>query len=345
MTTKNTRSIWTSLILFVLLSQLACTSDPSGPDVSGIDIPFSVQRFDQDLFKLDTTQMEASLDELLAKYPDFLPFFINEIAHDMTQPDQSPLDAVKGFITAPPILRLKDSVELAFPNLDKQEPGLKQLLKHYRYYFPERPTPRIVTAVTEFIGDAYLVNDSLLMIGLDMFLGEDFGGYNPEFFPQFIRRQFVPENMTTKAAMAICSQRTGPPPDERILDYMINNGKTLYMMSKLMPFAPDSVIMGYTADQIAESLANEQNVWARMLDMGVLYEPLGPKNQKIVMPAPNATSVFTEAPGEIGNWIGWQIVKSYMKRNPDTSMDELIQLRDTQAFMEASKYKPPRIAG
>jgi hypothetical protein len=79
--------------------------------------------------------------------------------------------------------------------------------------------------------------------------------------------------------------------------------------------------------------------------MGVLYEPLGPKNQKIVMPAPNATSVFTEAPGEIGNWIGWQIVKSYMKRNPDTSMDELIQLRDTQAFMEASKYKPPRIAG
>ncbi|MBK8968066.1 MAG: hypothetical protein IPM36_15650 [Lewinellaceae bacterium] len=216
-------------------------------------------------------------------------------------------------------------------------------MQYYRYYLPQHPQPRFVTAVTEFIGDAYAVNDSLVMIGLDMFLGENFSGYNPDYFPQYLRRQFSKEFMPTKVALALSSRVVGPPPGEQILDYMINNGKILHLMDLLLPQVPDSMKMGYTQAQMEGCYVNEQETWARLLDMGVLYQPLSSKNQKIVMPSPTADNVFQEAPGEIGNWIGWQIVKAYTQRHPDESFEEMLNLRNAQQFLEKAKYKPKRV--
>jgi hypothetical protein len=49
-----------------------------------------------------------------------------------------------------------------------------------------------------------------------------------------------------------------------------------------------------------------------------------------------------EAPGRTANWIGFQMVNSYMKRYPETTFEELIELQDAQALMDQSRYKPAR---
>jgi hypothetical protein len=344
--TRNINYLLIIVVLFSLnlfLGSCTDTDTTQAPDVSHIQVALKVQRFDQDLFALDTTNFEARLQQLALEYPDFLPFFIAEIAHDQSNPEETPMEAISGFVTAPQVRRLKDSCAAAFPNLDTLETNLRQLLQYYRYYLPQKPTPRFVTAVTEFIGDAYAVNDSLVMIGLDMFLGEQFSGYNPDYFPQYLRRQFSKEYMSTKVALALGSRVVGQPPGEQILDYMINNGKILYFMDMLLPGVPDSIKMGYTTAQLEGCLVNEQEVWARLLDMGVLYQPVSNKNQKIVMPGPSADNVFQEAPGEIGNWVGWQIVKAYARRYPDVTFEEMLNLRNSQQFLEKAKYKPKRV--
>lgn len=323
----------------------SCGGDapPGTPDVSQINVDLRFQRFDQDLFALDTNNLEASLPALAREYPDFLPFFLNEIAHDPSRPDETPLEALEGFVTAPQVRRLQDSCQAAYANLNWLQADLMQLVRYYRYYFPDRPQPRFVTTVTEFIGDAYAVNDSLVMIGLDMFLGPDFSGYNPDFFPYYLRRQFNQEYIVPKVALALASRIVGPPPGEKILDHMINNGKILYLVGSLAPAVPDSIRMGYTREQMEGCYVNEQEVWARLLDMEVLYQPLSSRNRKIVEPSPSADNVFQEAPGEIGNWIGLRIVEAYMRRYPDRSVSDLLAQRDAQAFLQASKYKPKRM--
>lgn len=313
------------------------------PDVSDIAVEVRLDRFDQALFALDTNKIAGGLKALAIKYPDFLPFFLTEIAHDQTNPNETPLEAISGFVTATQVRRIYDSCQVAYPDLNWLKKDLEQMLRYYRYYFPKKPLPRFVTAVTEFIGDAYAVNDSLVMIGLDMFLGEQFSGYDPEYFPQYLRRQFQKDYMTTKVALAMSSRIAGPPPGEKILDYMIHNGKILYLMDRLLPAVPDSMKMGYTRAQMEGCYTNEQEVWARLLELNVLYQNLNNKNQKIVMPSPSADNVFQEAPGEIGNWVGWQIVKAFVQRNPDTSLEEMLNFKDSQQFLEQAKYKPKRV--
>ncbi len=328
------------LTLFAACSSGADQEQPPTPDVSGVQVNAVIRRFDQDLFAMDTTRFLESMQALSAKYPAFLPFFIKEVAHDPTQPQEKAEDALYGFVTAQQVRRLNDSCQAAFPNMNTFQPELTQLLKYFKYYYPQRQEPVTVTAVTEFIGNVAWVNDTTMLVGLDFFLGSDFEGYNPDIFPQYLRNQFTKENMVVKYALELAKSTVPPPAQDHILDHMISNGKVLYIMDCLLPLVPDSIKMGYTTEQWNGCIANEQGTWARLLDMKVLYEPLSAKNMKIVTDGPSTDNVFQEAPGQVGNWIGWQIVKAYMKRFPKTDLNELANLTDAQQFVEKAKYKP-----
>jgi len=314
----------------------------AAPDVSDIQVSVRMQRFETDLFALDTGNITTEMARLEQKYPVFLPFFLSEVLRDPSNPSETSEQALSGFLQAPQVQKLYDSCRTKYTDLAWLERDLTQMFRYFKYYFPQKNPPTVVTAVTELVGDAYLVNDTLLMLSLDYFMGESFSAYNPDYFPEYLRRQFKQEYMTTKLATALASGVAGPPKGDKIIDFMLNNGKILYLVDCLLPAVPDSIKMGYTREQMEGSYANEAEVWARLLQLNVLYSPVNNKNQKIVMPSPSSEIVFNEAPGEIGNWIGWQIVKAYMKRNPDTTMEQLMNFSDPQKFLEQAKYKPKR---
>ena len=48
--------------------------------------------------------------------------------------------------------------------------------------------------------------------------------------------------------------------------------------------------------------------------------------------------IDNESPGRVGQWLGWQIVRSYMENN-DVSLDQLL-VTDAKTIFEKSKYKP-----
>jgi hypothetical protein len=217
------------------------------------------------------------------------------------------------------------------------------MFRYYRYYFPEKPIPQVTTLVSEYSVDAFTYGDSLCGIGLDLFLGENYPAYNPEIFPAYIRRQFQRDYIALRLAKAVAQNAFGDiPPGNRLLDMMLYNGKMLYIVDCLLPELPDSMKMGYTRAQLEGCEANEPAVWARLLTQKLLYSSDFETFKKLVTPSPNAPVVFQEAPGEVGNWLGWQIVKAYMKRYPETTMDALLKMQDAQKFLEQAKYKPRR---
>ncbi|MBU6340313.1 MAG: hypothetical protein KGS48_02355 [Bacteroidetes bacterium] len=332
------------LSCILLWAQCGSGSDKFIPDVSHIQVETPIRRFDQDLFALDTTNLAEGLKQLEQKYPEMLPLFTQNLIHDQTNPLETPLQAITGFLKAPQIRHLYDSVQIRFAKLDALEPQIHRVFQFYKYYFPGKPIPEIDAFLAEFSTDVFTAGDSLCGIGLDMFLGAGFSGYNPEIFPAYLRRQFVPEYIPVRLAKVLAQNVMPPPPAERrLLDLMLYQGKLLYLTDCLTPEAPDSMKMGYTRAQLEGCFANEKEVWARLLDQNLLYSTDYNKIRKLVEPSPNAPVVFQEAPGEIGNWVGWQIVRAYMKRNPDAKLADMLAFTDAQKFLEAAKYKPKRL--
>ena len=69
-----------------------------------------------------------------------------------------------------------------------------------------------------------------------------------------------------------------------------------------------------------------------------------PKNeQRFIYPAPFSKfylEIDNETPGRVGQWLGWQIVRSYMQNN-EVPVTQLLKM-DAKEIFEKSKYKPKK---
>ena len=68
---------FTIIIVGVVL--LFGCGDKKAPDVSGIKVNLTIERFEQDFFAADTNNLSASLREVAGKYPEFFPDFTTNI--------------------------------------------------------------------------------------------------------------------------------------------------------------------------------------------------------------------------------------------------------------------------
>jgi len=124
---------------------------------------------------------------------------------------------------------------------------------------------------------------------------------------------------------------------------MINNGKRLYVLDKLLPYTPDSIKLAYTQKQVDWCIKNEPDLWAYLLSEDLLYSIKADVWAKLVNPSPTGTPKMpTDSPGRAGNWLGMQIVKAYMQRNSNVSLEQLLANKDAQLILDKSKYKPKR---
>ena len=75
----------------------------------------------------------------------------------------------------------------------------------------------------------------------------------------------------------------------------------------------------------------------------MLYSTDSKLANRFINPAPFSKfylEIDNESPGRVGAWIGWQIVRSYMKNN-EVSLKQLLVMDATEIFNN-SKYKPKK---
>ncbi|MEO6166441.1 MAG: hypothetical protein ABIO46_14260, partial [Chitinophagales bacterium] len=87
---------------------------------------------------------------------------------------------------------------------------------------------------------------------------------------------------------------------------------------------------------------NEAEIWKFFIEHKLLYNPDPLEFSKFVTEGPSTSGMPTEAPGNIGSWVGWRIVTAYMKRNPAVTPALLMNEADAQKILTESKYKPTR---
>ena len=58
---------------------------------------------------------------------------------------------------------------------------------------------------------------------------------------------------------------------------MVDKGKRLYILDKLLPQTPDSLKIGYTANQLKGADKNEGLIWNFFVENNLLYETDGQK--------------------------------------------------------------------
>lgn len=335
--------------LFLLLA--SCRQDKNIPDVSDVAVEVNIQRFEQDLFAIDTNNVAPGLQQIEAKYPTFSKIYFGELlgSTDERIAPQGHEAYMRGFLTHPAVRHLYDTTQVVFKDLSDLEKEFKQAFQFFKYYFPEQPTPDVTTFMSEYSIGTFVFGDSShnsLAVGLDFFLGENYPyqKYNEgnSNFSAYLTRTFNRQHLVSKTLQPLIEDLVGPPTGNRLLDLMVQNGKKLYLLDKLLPYTPDSIKLEITAPQTTWLQENELEMWAYFLKENLFYSSDYKNIRKYVEYSPNSPGMPPEAPGRTANWLGWQIVEAYMKRHPETTMQQLLALKDAQALLDQSKYKPGR---
>ncbi|MDQ3016787.1 MAG: hypothetical protein M3R25_08760 [Bacteroidota bacterium] len=339
---------------FAFLLGCKPASDANIPDVSNIDVDIHITRFEQELLG-DTTIDAIRLQKLTDENPAFSKVFFDFVmpkTDDLiaTNDPEARLQVIQSWIRHPRTQWLYDTVQQILPDLRPLEKELSKAFSYAKYYFPEKETPKIYSTISDFGYFPFIyAEDSLkdgIGISLEMFLGEEFpylqyNGLN-NAFSEYLTRSYNKEHITRRTMEVWVDDLMGQPSGNRMIDYMIHNGKKLFILKALMPEAPDSVIMDYSAPKLQWAIDNERNIWTTFTTNNLLYETSFNKIQKLIGPSPSSPGMPAQSPGNTGSWLGWQIIKVYMAKHPEMSLKDLVGQKDTQKVMDESGYKPPR---
>lgn len=327
----------------------ACNGGSDAPDVSDEKIALSTRRLDLDLAKVDTGHIAADLQALKTKYPDFLDFWLDDLLQygvngNYSGTSQAVRENLHLFFTNKDFRSLFDTVAKHFPDTRAIDEPLRKGFQYYQHYYPGAGIPKVVYFVSMLSNWAAVMPDtSVVGIGLDMLLGKDFPPYRASnlHFADYEIRNFRPD-VAPVAVFRVMYQRRHPfvSQERNLLDMMVQRGKEQYFLSKIIPFVPDSTRLFFTGAQTKWCAENESLIYNYFVRASTLYDTNPERTMRYIMDGPSASGMPPESPGNVGTWLGWQIVKAYAVKHPKMTLEEVLQVPDAQAMLQESGYKP-----
>ena len=232
-------------------------------------------------------------------------------------------------------------VQKKYSNFEPVHKELNTLFKHIKYYFPQTKIPKVITVISEMdYKNKVIYADSLVIISLELYLGKEHKFYQ---FPKYLKQNFEQNQILPDVVSSFSTQKIAAITDKNLLSKMIYFGKQLYMKDLVLPDYSDADKIGYTPEQIKWCEENESYMWRYFIENEMLYSDDQKLNNRFINPAPFSNfylEIDNESPGRVGAWIGWQIVRSYMKNN-EVDIEQLLNTNAKEIF-EKSKYKPKK---
>ncbi len=344
------RSLLLPLLLLMLI-QSSCRPKTSGPnlpapDVIGIASGLNVVRADALLEAPDEASFVQAWDNFYSKNTAFAVFYrdwILQIPPDSMGPDRDAASAIYSIFVAPEIMRnLADTVHHRMSNLQQPLEVLDQAFRYHHYYFPTDTLPPVYL-YSGIFGQPVDLTPDFACVALTMFMGRDFSGYKTftsDNLPRFLFHRLSPEYIPLRVMDAVA--RTNWPTElaeNTVLQHMIQEGKLLCYLDRVMPKVADSLKIGFTSAQLDWVEINQAQAWTLLVTEELLFSTKTQDIARIVGEGPHTKGMSEDSPSRVGVWIGWQIVRAYLERYPDTTMDELFALTDARALLEQSRWK------
>ena len=114
----------------------------------------------------------------------------------------------------------------------------------------------------------------------------------------------------------------------------------MYFLDCVFPDESDYLKIGFLPEKIKWCKDHENGMWTYLIENKLLFTIDHMNIRRFTGPGPFTASFTQESPGKAGVWIGWQIVRRYMKKNPQVSLSSLMKDNDYQKILNLSGYSP-----
>jgi hypothetical protein len=336
------KSFLFSLILTAFLT--GCQRNPLDVDISAIHTqPLKLLRLEDELFSLHTNNIVLKTKDIKSNYGIYYEHYLMNFLNRNGTTDSLYTPSVLAFVNDKDIEETYGYIKTLYPTdkLEDIKSEADKCIKRFHYHFPKRKLPnRLITTISGWnYASAY--TDSALIVSLDMYLGDTAKFYQMLRYPAYQTKKMNEHYILPDIARGwLLTEFDNAMPVNTLLNHTIFYGKLFYAVNALLPETEDSVIIGYTDKQLKTCKAFEKNYWGYFAEKNRLYENSMRTVRELTSEGPFTAAISKECPPRIAMWIGWQIVRSYMKHNKNVSLDELMNENDAQKILSKSRYRP-----
>ena len=273
----------------------------------------------------------------MKKYPEMASLLGKAILNIQSPEDPDYFKRLFQFYSEPTLNRLYQEASAKLDAQTTVEQELGNGFAWLKKVFPAMQMPTVYAHVSGF-NQNILVAEQLLSISIDKYMGEDYPLYE-KFFYDFQRRKMSPAQIAPDVIAGwVMSEFVFEGKENVLLDRMIYEGKIIFLQHLIFPEIPEHVLLGYTEKELEWCKNFKKKLWKEIIQRKHLYTPDLATTNKYFEPNPSLF-LSSDAPGNIGVWMGWQIIQAYMQEN-NISMEAMMQNNNSQEILTASKFKP-----
>lgn len=289
----------------------------------------TINRFDQTFFKTGNS-------------PDtnFLNLYANQIM-EVGEPGSTMFLQFDSVLRNDRQMRqIYNDCQRTFKNVSPIEEKLTLAFHRLHYFFPDIPYPKVYMHISGF-GESIVSAPGILSAGIDKYLGADYPIYPTLYSPFQIQRMYPEKIVSDYMTGWVRSEFTEDflMDQQRLLDYMVYEGKMLYLLKVLLPDESMENLLGFRKDQLNWCMANEKKMWESILRLQHLYSTDPLVLSRYIGEAPRTVFFPEDSPGRAVTWTGYRIVEKYMDMRQEATIQDLLEAK-AQDILSRSSYHP-----
>lgn len=299
------------------------------------EINLQYRDYGKALFEADTANFEAHLRKIQI---DFLPFL------DANLDDSASTNKLRRFLDDTLTQSLFKKTRRVFAQKEDWKKVINTSFRRFIHFYPYVPLPDIYTYVSNVqVEQPVMVGQNEVLIALDCFLGTEEPSYARLGIPRYMVQRMTPAHLGSAFWSAVYEAHVEDQVlRTRVLDEMIASGKKYLFMEAILPGTPEYVLFGIDEAKMNWLREHEGEIWTALVSEDMLYSSDPVAFRKLFADGPFSADFSYDAPARIGEWVGWQIMRSFAMQNTGKSLAEVLEAGDAQAILAASRYKPRR---
>ncbi len=317
----------------------SCTRSNHDVDISNIETNQKFERFDVDLFSVNTDSIWQEVPKWEQKYGNFFEAYNLQV---INIGGTNQLDYAKNltfFLTEPYISGAYADASLLFSKLPFEK-ELSDAFKRYHYHFPENEIPAIYTHISGF-NQSIVIDSGYLSISLDKYLGANSKYYSMLRTPQYLAANMHPKKISSDVMYALAlTQFPLNSEKEDLISQMLYYGKIHYFIDAMLPQMADTLKWGFTKEKLKWCKKNEGFMWLYLVENKLIFTTNYKEIKRYIDDGPFTSTFSKESPSRTGRWLGYQIICSYLKAHPDVTLPQLMENQNYHLILNESKYKP-----
>lgn len=328
-----------NILILLLLVLTACSENKLDVDVSGIELEIQFDRFEQSMFAANSVEEMSEINkQLISDGGELYEFYVYDILRSGSVFDDSVGMYLYYFVSDSIMQSVNKNVQVTFENFSVYEDQLTGVFKHLKYHLPGALMPNQIITYNSAFNYGVISSDKAIGVGLEMYLGPENRIVKQIGFPVYVKDKMDKSYLLVDVAHSwietnILQQERG----ETFLSNMIYFGKLRYLIEAANPRLEKELIIRYSKEEYDYAVASEYNIWQYLVDMNWIYS----NDIKVILrffeEAPTTVGI-DNSPGRLGQFIGWQMVKSFMEKNQDITIEELVFETNEAKILKA--YKP-----